>query len=134
MIWKKNIYDTLITCATVCDEYATECSRRNDMEEMYRCIFLSLDCADICRQMAMLYVRGSENTRLLAKTCMEICQKTAEECESMANERGCQIAAVCRQCMRTCMNINELSQKSEPETALSRTLFDALGRQEMLYN
>ncbi|WP_266367463.1 four-helix bundle copper-binding protein [Tellurirhabdus rosea] len=134
MIWKKNIYDTLVGCATVCDEYATECSRRSDIEDMYRCIFLSLDCADICRQMAMLYVRGSENTRLLAKTCIEICEKCAQECESLASERGCQIAGTCRQCIRTCLNILDMTTKPESDTAFSRSLFEALGRQEMIYN
>ncbi|WP_128544625.1 four-helix bundle copper-binding protein [Larkinella soli] len=134
MIWKKNVYDTLVECATVCDEYATECSRQQDIEELYRCIFLSLDCSDLCRQVAMLYVRGSENTRLVAKTCIEVCEKCAEECERMSLERACQIASVCRQCIRVCMTILDMTSRPERESEISRTLFDALGRQEMLYN
>jgi len=134
MIWRKNIYDSLVSCATVCDEYATECSRRTDIDEYYRCIFLNLDCADICRQLAMLYVRGSENTRLLAKTCIEICEKCANECDQATCERAMQISAACRQCIHTCMSILEIAQRPDQETSLSRTLFDALGRQEMIYN
>lgn len=134
MIWKKNIYDTLVSCATACDEYATECSRQQDIEELYRCIFLSLDCSDLCRQVAVLYVRGSENTRLLARTCIEICEKCAEECEQMSAQRACQIAATCRQCIRACMAILEMGTHHDAETETSRSLFVALGRQEMLYN
>lgn len=134
MIWKKNIYDTLVACATACDEYATECSRQQDIEDLYRCIFLSLDCADLCRQVAVLYVRGSENTRLLARTCIEVCEKCAEECEQMSADRACQIASVCRQCIRVCMAILEMGLHPEDESEISKTLFVALGRQEMIYN
>lgn len=134
MIWKKSIYDSLINCATTCDEYATICSRQSDIENLYRCIFLNLDCADVCRQLAMLYVRGSENTRLLAKTCIEICEKCAGECDGCQDERGCQIAATCRQCIRTCMTLLEMPAQAERETELSRSLFSALSRQEMLFN
>lgn len=134
MIWKKNIYDTLVGCANTCDEYATECSRQQEIEDLYRCIFLSLDCADICRQVAMLYVRGSENTRLLAKTCIEVCEKCAEECERLSAERGCQIASICRQCISACTSVLEMTNRPDKETETSRTLFGALGRQEMLYN
>ncbi len=126
MIWKKNIYDTLVGCATACDEYATELSRQQDIEALYRCIFLSLDCSDLCRQVAVLYVRGSENTRLLARTCIEVCEKCAEECERMSAERACQI--------RVCMTILEMTLRPDSESEMSRTLFGALGRQEMLYN
>jgi len=134
MIWKKNIYDTLVACATACDEYATECSRQQDIEELYRCIFLSLDSADLCRQVAVLYVRGSENTRLLARTCIEVCEKCAEECERMSAVRACEIASTCRQCIRVCMSILEMSVRPDSESEMSRTLFGALGRQEMIYN
>ena len=134
MIWKKNIYDTLVGCATACDEYATELSRQQDIEELYRCIFLSLDCSDLCRQVAVLYVRGSENTRLLARTCIEVCEKCAEECERMSAERARQIATICRQCIRVCMTILEMTLRPDNESEMSRTLFGALGRQEMLYN
>jgi hypothetical protein len=134
MIWKKNIYDTLVACATACDEYATECSRQQDIEELYRCIFLSLDSADLCRQVAVLYVRGSENTRLLARTCIEVCEKCAEECERMSAGRACQIATTCRQCIRVCLAILEMGTQQDVETEVSRSLFVALGRQEMLYN
>jgi hypothetical protein len=134
MIWKKNIYDTLVGCATACDEYATELSRQQDIEELYRCIFLSLDCSDLCRQVAVLYVRGSENTRLLARTCIEVCEKCADECERISAERACQIASTCRQCIRVCMTILEMNLRPDNESEMSRTLFGALGRQEMLYN
>ena len=32
MIWKKTIYDSLTSCATICNEFATECSNSEDIE------------------------------------------------------------------------------------------------------
>ena len=105
MVWNKAIYDTLIGCATLCDETATESSRAADIENWYRFIFLNLDCADLCRQVAMLYVRGSENTRLLAQTCIEVCEKCAAEAKQISNERAGQVYAMCQQTIISCASI-----------------------------
>ncbi|GAA4466525.1 hypothetical protein GCM10023189_48720 [Nibrella saemangeumensis] len=136
MIWKKEIYETLTSCATLCDECATECSRSTDIENWYRCIFLNLDCADICRQVAMLYVRGSENTRLLAKTCIEICEKCAEEMCKFDAERCQQVHAMCQQTIRSCVSILDMAQDSElakPSTTPT-SLFYGIDLRETLYN
>lgn len=105
MNWKKNVYDNLTACATLCDETATELSRTSDIENWYRCIFLNLDCADICRQVAMLYVRGSENTRLLAETCIEICEKCADEVAKFDVELCRQVYVACKQTVASCLTI-----------------------------
>lgn len=136
MIWKKDIYETLTGCAALCDEYATECSRLSDIENWYRCIFLNLDSADICRQVAMLYVRGSENTRLLAKVCMEICEKCAEETAKFEDERSQQIYAMCHKAIRSCTSILEMAQEVEsPMPSKTPTsLFYGIDLRETLYN
>ena len=110
MIWKKNIYDSLTNCATLCDEFATECSRSETIESRYRSIFLSLDCADTCRQLAVLYVRGSENTRLLANVCIDVCQKCAQEANGFDTQRSKQVYALCQQTVLSCASLLDMAR------------------------
>ena len=115
MVWNKTIYDTLTGCATLCDETATESSRAADIENRYRFIFLNLDCADLCRQVAMLYVRGSENTRLLAQTCIEVCEKCAAEAKQFTCERAAQVYAMCQQTIISCASIVRMDVGHNPD-------------------
>lgn len=137
MIWNKTIYDTLTGCAALCDETATESSRAADIENWYRFIFLNLDCADLCRQVAMLYVRGSENTRLLAQACIEVCEKCADEAKQLSSERAKQVYAMCQQTIVSCSTILTMDAPREPETAAKTTptsLFYGIDLRDALYN
>lgn len=137
MIWNKNIYDTLTSCAALCDETATESSRAKDIENWYRFIFLNLDCADLCRQVAMLYVRGSENTRLLAQTCIEVCEKCADEAKQFNNDRAKQVYAMCQQTIVNCSDILKMDSPREHESATRQTpssVFYGIDLRDALYN
>ena len=137
MIWRKNIYDSLTSCATLCDEFATECSQAEDIENWYRSIFLSLDCADMCRQLAMLYVRGSENTRLLAKTCIDVCEKCAQEVSKADTQRCKQVHALCQQTIASCIGILNMTHQSDVSNTPATTpasLFYGIDLRETLYN
>jgi len=137
MIWNKTIYDTLTGCAALCDETATESSRATDIENWYRFIFLNLDCADLCRQVAMLYVRGSENTRLLAQTCIEVCEKCADEAKQFNNERAKQVYAMCQQTIVSCANILKMDAPRETESSPVSTptsRFYGIDLRDALYN
>lgn len=138
MVWKKNIYDTLTGCATLCDTFATECSRSEDIENWYRSIFLNLDCADMCRQLAMLYVRGSENTRLLAKALIEVCEKCSHEVNQFDNERCRQVYAMCQQTILSCVSLLDMASQTEVESnrhnPTPNSLFYGIDLRETLYN
>ncbi|MDB5243532.1 MAG: hypothetical protein JWP57_4157 [Spirosoma sp.] len=137
MIWRKDIYDSLTSCATLCDEFATECSRADEIDSWYRTIFLSLDCADLCRQLAMLYVRGSENTCLLAKACIEVCEKCAQEVSKFDTQQSKQVFALCQQTILSCVGILDMEQRSEePNTpaVTSASLFYGIDLRQTLYN
>lgn len=137
MIWKKNIYDSLTSCATICDEFATECSRSEDIENWYRSVFLSLDCADMCRQLAMLYVRGSENTRLLATACIEVCEKCAQEVSRFDTQRCRQVYGLCQQTILSCVGILDMARHSDASNTPNTTaasLFYGIDLRETLYN
>ena len=115
MIWKKNIYDSLTSCATICNEFATECSNAEEIDTLYRSIFLNLDCADLCSNLAILYVRGSENARLLAKACIEVCEKCAMEVNQLKTERSQQVYAICQQTICCCVNIIDMGNQTDIE-------------------
>ena len=137
MIWNKNVYDTLTSCAALCDETATESSRSVDIENWYRFIFLNLDCADICRQVAMLYVRGSENTRLLAEACIEICEKCASEAQQFKNDKAQQVYVMCQQTIMSCITILNMAPHMDVEAAHKHTptsLFYGIDLRDALYN
>lgn len=138
MIWKKTIYDTLTNCATLCDEFATECSRSADIDNGYRSIFLNLDCADLCRQLAVLYVRGSENTRLLAKTCIEVCEECAHEVKRINTQRGQQVYNMCQQTIQSCVGILAMAHQSDVGSGNPATtpasLFYGIDLRETLHN
>ncbi|MEZ0484842.1 four-helix bundle copper-binding protein [Fibrella aquatica] len=137
MTWNKTIYDTLTGCATLCDEAATESSRAADIENWYRFIFLNLDCADLCRQVAMLYVRGSENTRLLAQTCIEVCEKCADEAQQLSGDRATQVYAMCQQTILSCSAILRMGTQRDSDTAPQATSvsrFYGIDLRDALYN
>jgi len=138
MIWKKNIYDSLTSCATICNEFATECSNSEDIESWYRSIFLSLDCADMCRNLAMLYVRGSENARLLATACIEVCEKCAQEVSQFTSECCQQLYAICQQTIHSCVAILDMASPTEYESqnpaVTPASLFYGIDLRETLYN
>ena len=141
MIWKKNIYDSLTGCAALCNEFATECSNSEDIEPFYRSIFLNLDCADMCRNLAMLYVRGSENACLLAQACIEVCEKCACEVSQFNSDRGRQIYAVCQQTICSCLNIIEMGfqrdiseQNPKNPSDTPASLFYGIDVRQTLYN
>lgn len=138
MIWKKSIYDTLTSCSTLCNEFATECSNSEEIENRYRSIFLNLDCADMCRNLAMLYVRGSENARLLATACIEVCEKCAQELLQFNSERSKQVYAMCQQTICSCVNIIDMSSQTEIEAknpaVTPASLFYGIDLRETLSN
>ena len=138
MIWKKAIYDSLTNCATLCNEFATECSNADDIEQYHRSIFLALDCADMCRNLAMLYVRGSENARLLAQACIDVCEKCALEVKPFNSERSRQVYAVCRQTIRSCVNIMDMGHSTDSEVTnmivTPASLFYGIDLRDTLYN
>lgn len=138
MNWKKNIYDDLIGCSTLCDAFATECSVADNTEELYRGIILSLDCADMCRQLAILYVRGSENTRLMAKACSEVCAKCAQEVNRFGSAACRQVYATCQQAILSCVLLSNMVD--QPDTApvhyqpTPSSIFYGIDLRETLYN
>lgn len=138
MTWKKAVYDDLTSCSVLCDAFATECSGVANIDDWYRSIFLSLDCADMCRQLAVLYVRGSENTRLMAKACIEVCTKCAQEVDQFDLAPCKQVYACCQQAILSCVVLAQMTE--QPETGSAKrvatptSIFYGIDLRETLYN
>lgn len=134
--WKKSIYDSLTSYSALCDEFAAECARLDDIENWYRTIFLTLDCADMCRQLAMLYVRGSENTGLLAKACIDVCEKCAQEVSQFNSQRCQQVYAMCQQTICSCVNLLDMGRQADVKnpTTTPASIFYGIDLRETIYN
>jgi hypothetical protein len=137
MIWNQHIYDNLTTCASLCDETATTLSQASEIDGWYRFIVLNLDCADLCRQVAVLYVRGSENTSVLARVCIDVCQKCADEANQFTNGRCQQVALLCAKTIDSCRRIISMEATVTVPAGTTKTpssLFYGLDLREPLYN
>ncbi|WP_460911775.1 hypothetical protein [Spirosoma areae] len=92
----------------------------------------------MCRNLAMLYVRGSENARLLAKTCIEICEKCAQEVSQFSSEESRQVHASCQQVICSCVTIIDMGYQTDLEVRnpaiTPASLFYGIDLRETLYN
>lgn len=89
-------------CADACNHCAASCLREPELPMMARCIALDIDCADLCRTLAVSLARGSEWARPLATVCAELCDACAMECSRHA-QGHCQCCAdACRRCAEDC--------------------------------
>jgi len=138
MIWKKAIYDDLTSCSVLCDAFAAECSEAANIDHWYRSIFLSIDCADMCRQLAVLYVRGDEGTGLMAKACMDVCAKCAQEVNQFDSVACKQVYASCQQAILGCVTLSQMTEWPEAGSAkrpaVSTSVFYGIDLRETLYN
>ncbi len=138
MNWKKTIYDDLTGCSTLCDAFATQCSGHANAGELYRSIILSLDCADVCRQLAILYVRGSENTRLMAEACVEVCAKCAQEVNRFDSAACRQVYATCQQAILSCVLLSNMAGQADTapihHQPTPSSIFYGIDLRETLYN
>lgn len=63
----------------------------------------------------MLYVRGSENTRLLARTCIEMCEKCAHEVRQIDTQQGQQVYRICQRTIQSCVGLLAMAHQTDVE-------------------
>ncbi len=101
-----NLIVTLNYCATECNKCAIACLGEEDVTMMANCIKLDLDCAEICKTVALFASRSSIHAPHLIKECIEICKACASECEKHSHSEHCKkCAEVCRICVEECSSI-----------------------------
>jgi hypothetical protein len=109
---EKDIYRSLVRCAVRCEAVAAECSAANRGENQYQKILLHLDCASICRQVAMLYLRGADKAQTLAKSCIHVCESCLQQLSSQ--QSGKEMAEkACLEAIQSCLSIISFPGKDD---------------------
>jgi hypothetical protein len=96
---------TLFDCAQAC----TACAGRSLSEEriavLRTSIRASLDCADLCevaaRMLSQREAYDADLTRAQLRSCVEICVRSADECERRRRGPGC--VEACHRCVESCL-------------------------------
>jgi Domain of Unknown Function (DUF326) len=100
--------DAMSDCAQACTaDNAADLSEPN-LADMVRCIWLCLDCTDICAAAAAVTSRLVDYDpgvlRPLLESCVAICRSCGDECERHAPMHAhCRVCAEsCRRCEQAC--------------------------------
>lgn len=94
------------TCAAVCEQaerYGLEKGREHAAAPH---IGLLQDCIEICNTAARFMLRRSARHAITCRTCAEICEACAADCDKFADDpvmRQC--ADACRACAATCRDM-----------------------------
>lgn len=103
--------EAAFSCAQASDACADACMAEKTVDELRKCIRLSLDCADICTTTGRFLSRQTDVDGNLLKTilmaCRDFCTTSAIEYEKHAETYPyCQIAAeACRRCEQACQDL-----------------------------
>ncbi len=97
-------------CSLACSACAVACLSDERVQELTRCIALTLDCADVCNDTGRSLFGQMSSEPALARSMLEVCAQAcrtcAEECERHDHDH-CRICAkACRRCEEAC---NELA-------------------------
>jgi len=88
----QSIIDAAVGCAYECEHCVDAC-----LGSMTQCARVCRDCADICWASAAYISRGSRFIPQIVRSCIEICEACATECEKHKDNPHCQkCAQACR--------------------------------------
>lgn len=63
---------------------------------------LGLDCADLCRQVALVYRRDRIDAQGIIQTCMTMCKRLVDGARRIDGQLASQVADACEQVRRNC--------------------------------
>lgn len=90
-------------CQRVCLEVVARHFRGEGERVEEAHVRLLTDCAEICQTSANFMVRGSELHGATCGACATVCQRCAEECETMRDDpHMAACAEICRRCAESC--------------------------------
>lgn len=95
---------SMVECAAICNSCADACIA--EPMDMTQCVRLCLDCSDVCIAAWRVSSRRSGGDRQLIRTllatCIEACERTAQECMTHDHEHCKLCALVCGSCAEDC--------------------------------
>jgi len=103
--------DALNDCAQACTADADDDLSEQNVTEMIKCIWLCLDCADVCIATVGVTSRQTDYdpnvTKPLLEACVATCKACGDECERHAQmHEHCRICAeACRRCEQACREL-----------------------------
>jgi hypothetical protein len=99
-------------CHHICLETISYCLQKGGRHAEAQHIRLLMDCAQICHTSEDFMLRASDLHHLTCGVCAEVCERCAQDCESMASSdaqmKGC--AEVCRRCAESCRQMAQYMQ------------------------
>jgi hypothetical protein len=98
----QDVIDACNRCASACDHCTAACLEEDNLAMMATCIRLDIQCAAICRLLALYLHHDSQFIPALATLCRTVCQNCAEECTQHAHEHCQACADACQACARAC--------------------------------
>ncbi|WP_371816090.1 four-helix bundle copper-binding protein [Exiguobacterium sp. s181] len=72
---------------------------------MAECIRLDRDCSEICSLLVQTISRNSSNIDVLARSCVEICERCADECSKHDHDHCKKCAEACNECAKICRKL-----------------------------
>lgn len=100
----KSCIDACLQCAAICNEFASSCTREEDVKMMAVCIELDMQCASVCYAAAQLMSMGSPQSKALCSICAELCEACGKECGKHNTKH-------CEECAKACLHCAEQCRK-----------------------
>jgi hypothetical protein len=95
---------TLFDCAQACTACAGSCLSEEHITFLRKAIRTSLDCAELCEVTARILSQrdayDTDLTRAQLRACVELCLRSAEECDRRG--RGPLCVEACHRCAESC--------------------------------
>lgn len=94
-------------CHTICTATLSHCLSMSGKHSEASHIMLLTDCAEICTTSANFMLRNSPRHGLTCAVCAAVCERCAQNCESVDPTDGqmAACAAMCRQCAASCRDM-----------------------------
>ena len=102
---QKEVLNALQNCIVTCNECFDACLSEHHVSSMVECIRLDRDCSEICSLLVQAISRNSSNISVLARSCVEICEKCADECSKHDHDHCKKCAEACNECAKVCRKL-----------------------------
>jgi hypothetical protein len=91
-----------LDCARICEETMLHCLKTGGDHADIQHISILTDCAKICKLNADFMIRKSSVAQEIMDACAKICDKCAESCESLQDDKMDICVKACRDCAAAC--------------------------------
>ena len=110
----KKAIDRCVECVSLCNHAAISALEGDNVQEMRKCIRISLECAIFCRVAAELLSLDSRFSKTICSIVADVCNACAAECEQHNNSGEWALCAeYCRACANELMGVYQMMLADE---------------------